>query len=99
MNNCDVCGDGGGEHRYDILKHSGGGAVDTCQECSELAKRLATVVKEPYCLWCWEPTSGKYEWVAYGAPEGPRHRICGDCRKEIGFSNKPLSRGPKEVRR
>jgi hypothetical protein len=90
---CDVCGASGASHQFDILKHSGGGAVDTCDECTGLAKRLGGAVKTEFCLWCLEPTNQKYEWLTYGEAGDEDHRICGDCRKEIIFTPRPLSRG------
>jgi hypothetical protein len=92
-----VCGATGASHRFDILKESGGSAIHTCEECSRLGERLAIAVKDTYCLWCLEPASTKYSWLSYGSDDGPRHRICGGCREEIIFSERPLSRRPREV--
>ena len=95
--NCDVCSTAGASHRFDILKESGGGAVHTCEECSRLGERLAIAVKDSYCLWCLEPASEKYRWLSYGSGGEPQHRICGDCREEIVFTERSLSRRPREV--
>lgn len=90
---CDVCGESGASHQFDILKDSGGGAVDTCDKCAHLGERLALAVRDEFCLWCLEPTNQKYEWLTYGVPNEPRHRICGECREEVIFNKQPLSRG------
>jgi len=91
---CDVCQSEPGTHNFDILKESGGGAVHTCETCTQLGRKLGLVVKEAYCLWCWNPTKDKYEWLPYGQPGEPSHRICGECRKQIVFSNNRLTAEP-----
>jgi|APHM01.1.fsa_nt_gi hypothetical protein len=92
---CDVCGANEATHEFDIFKESGGDGVHTCTECTGLGKRLALVVKDEFCLWCWERASGKYEWHTYARPDEPTHAICGDCREEIIFCDGYLSRGPR----
>ena len=94
---CDVCHEPGAGHRFDIMKESGGGAVHTCPGCTHVGKRLANAVKEEYCLWCLEPTTEKYTWLSYAAHGEPKHRICGGCREEIIFTERALSRRPREV--
>jgi len=91
---CDVCESKSGTHNFDIVKDSGGGAVHTCETCTEFGRKLANVVKQPYCLWCWAPTNDKYHWMSHGDPAEPVHRICGDCRNQIIFSNHSLEAEP-----
>jgi len=91
---CEVCRADGASHQFDMLKHSGGGAVFTCPRCTDLAKQLATAVKDDRCLWCLEPATGKYEWLRYDDGGGVRHRICGECRREIWRTGAALSRTP-----
>lgn len=90
---CDICNGEDVGHRFDLIKESGGQPVHTCEACTTVAKKLALVVKEEFCMWCWAPTNQKYEWVPYGQPGEPSHRICGDCRQQIAFTEKTLSGG------
>jgi len=92
---CDVCGVVGATHEFDIVKESGASPIHTCPECKDVGTRLAMAVKDAFCLWCQELTGEKYEWLTYGYPPEPRHRICGDCRDEIVFTERSLTRGPR----
>jgi len=92
---CDLCGAAGASHEFDIFKESGGGLVHTCEECTRLGLRLATTVREEFCLWCLEPATDKYRWLAYGGDGEPSHRICGDCRDQIIFTERGFTRGPR----
>ena len=63
--------------------------------CTRLGLRLATAVREEFCLWCLQRTGEKYRWLAYGGDGEPSHRICGDCRDQIIFTERDFTRGPR----
>jgi len=91
---CDVCQSHPGTHNFDIVNDSGGGAVHTCETCTELALKLAEAVKQSYCMWCLTPTNDKYIWTPYGEPTEATHRICAGCRHDVEFTDEAIEAEP-----
>lgn len=88
---CDFCG--GGSMSGELRLNGGETSFGACRPCLTWAERRNSEAPQGWCVLCHTSlmTPSRADYLAdLGVPDGPKSRVCDDCRSALQFSTNNL---------